>query len=189
MIAYLRRAPATPELEPARVVDFANLPPKAQDPIVVGVCALGTTIKQAGSQAAFAAVDRDAVVAFARHCLRSGATTFVMVSSVGADKDAKNFYLRVKGEAEAAVAALGFPRLVILRPSLLLGSRQESRPGEAVARAILPAINPLMAGPLRRYRAIDAAVVSTAMVAAAIDPTAGHFVWHWDEIMAASVTA
>jgi uncharacterized protein YbjT (DUF2867 family) len=103
-------------------------------PARVALCALGTTIKKAGSEAAFRAVDLDAVVAFARWAKDGGAEVLGLVSSVGADVSASSFYLRVKGQAEEAIAAIGFRSFVALRPGLLLGDRSESRPGDSVGR-------------------------------------------------------
>ncbi len=195
VVAYGRRAPsrAHPRLV-ARVVDFARLaegaPPSAPPGgALVGLCALGTTIRAAGSEAAFRAVDLDAALAFARRLRDAGAARFVLVSSVGADPRARSFYLRVKGELEEAVAALGFPSFVALRPSLLLGPRAEARPGEAIAQRALPFLAPLLAGGLRRYRAIGADVVAGAMVAAAREAPPGRVVWHPDELVAAAARA
>lgn len=170
-----------------RVVDFATIDAQPPAAASAAICALGTTIKAAGSQAAFRAVDHDAVVGFARWARRSGAETFALVSSVGADPHARGFYLRVKGEAEAAVRAIGFPTLVVLRPSLLLGPRTERRPGEALARALAPALAPLMVGGLRRYRAISADLVAGALVRAVTGAApGGATVWEHDEIVAAA---
>jgi uncharacterized protein YbjT (DUF2867 family) len=189
VVALARRPlPAQPRLE-TRVVDFAALDREAAVPCAAALCALGTTIKTAGSQAAFRAVDHDAVVSFARWARRGGAATFVLVSSVGADATARNFYLRVKGEAEESVAAVGFARLVVLRPSLLLGDRAERRAGEGVARKLAPAFNPLLLGGLRRYRAIGAGDVSAAAVAAARDDAPGRLVWEYEQIQAAAASA
>jgi uncharacterized protein YbjT (DUF2867 family) len=186
VVALARRplAVAEPKLR-VELVDFARLAERAPPPATVALCALGTTIKQAGSQAAFRQVDHDAVAEFGRFALRAGCQTFVLVSSVGADPAARSFYLRVKGEAEATIGALGFPRLVVLRPSLLLGARAESRPGEAAARVLMPALAPLLIGSLRRYRGIGVDTVAAAMVAAARSQEAGHFVWEHDQIAAA----
>lgn len=184
VVAAGRRAlPAEPRLT-SLVVDFARLDDTPVAPAQVALCALGTTMKQAGSPAAFRAVDHDAVVAFARWARRGGATTFALVSSAGADPGARNFYLQVKGETEQAVAEIGFPRFVALRPGLLLGHRAEARPAEAFARAVMPAINPLLPGRLRRWRGVPAPVVARALVAAAAAPDPGRFVWHVDEIVA-----
>jgi uncharacterized protein YbjT (DUF2867 family) len=157
----------------ARRVDFARLGEEVPVPADVACCALGTTIAAAGSQEAFRRVDYDATLAFARHALACGVRRFVLVSSVGADPASGNFYLRVKGEVEQALRALPFEALVILRPGLLLGDRRESRPAEAVARLVSPVLNPLLVGPLARYRAVRADHVAAAMVTCVIDDRAG----------------
>ena len=130
-------------------------------------CCLGTTRRAAGSEAAFRAVDHDLVLAFARLARAAGAQRFIVVSAVGADPAARNFYLRVKGETEDALAALQFPALHIMQPSLLLGSRREWRPTESVAGLLAPLLNPLLLGRLAAWRAVDADKVATAMLMAA----------------------
>jgi uncharacterized protein YbjT (DUF2867 family) len=130
----------------------------------VAYIALGTTIKAAGSQAAFATNDRDAVIAIAKAAQQAGVTRLAVVSALGADPQSSIFYNRVKGEMEAGLAALGFKRLVIARPSLLAGRRdllgQPLRLGEKVALTLLAPIDRLL--PMR-LRPIDAAVVARAM--------------------------
>lgn len=121
------------------VVDYAKplvgLPP-ADD----AFCCLGTTIKVAGSQAAFRAVDFDAALAFARAARACGATRLGVVSALGADASSGVFYNRVKGELEQAVRTLGFECVLLARPSLLLGDRtalgQPTRIGERVGAAL-----------------------------------------------------
>ena len=98
------------------------------------ICALGTTIRKAGSKDAFARVDRDYVAAFAALGRAAGASHFGLVSAVGSDARSSNFYLRTKGEAEAAVRACGYLRVDNARPSFLLGQRAEARIGERVQR-------------------------------------------------------
>jgi uncharacterized protein YbjT (DUF2867 family) len=154
----------------------------------VAFCALGTTIANAGSQDAFRRVDLDGVVAFARRAALASARHLVLVSSVGADASSTNFYLRVKGETEQAVSAVGFRGVSILRPGLLVGPRAESRPAEAVARAVVPLANPLLVGPLRRYRSIEADTVGAAMVGAALARKPGVQVIEYDEIVALART-
>jgi uncharacterized protein YbjT (DUF2867 family) len=128
------------------------------------VSALGTTMRQAGSRAAFRAVDLDTVVAFARAAAGSGARRMVTVSSVGADRRSANFYLRIKGEMEAALEGLGFERLDILRPGLLRGPRGGNRrAGERIAIALSPLANLALRGRLGRYAAIDADIVASAV--------------------------
>ncbi|MGE4071634.1 MAG: NAD(P)H-binding protein [Lysobacterales bacterium] len=132
----------------------------------VFVSTLGTTLRQAGSASAFAAVDRDLVVTLAQLARAEGATQALVVSSVGAQASSRNLYLRVKGEMEAQIAALGFARVDFLHPGLLLGQRNgPPRPGEGIAQALAPWFNPLLIGPLRQYGAISAGAVATAVVA------------------------
>ena len=133
-------------------------------------CCLGTTIGVAGSQAAFRAVDFDAVLAFARAAKVAGVQRLGVVSALGADARSAVFYNRVKGEAEQALRELALPRLVIARPSLLLGDRavlgQPLRPGEAWAQRLTPWLGPLLPARLRPIRADAVAAALLAAVAA-----------------------
>ncbi len=146
-------------------------------------CTLGTTIAKAGSQAAFRAVDYELPMRAARAAKEAGVEQFLLVSSVGADPGSSNFYLRTKGELERDLAALKLPALHIFRPGLLLGQRQEFRLSEAFAQRIGPLLNPMMMGPLRKYRSVRAKTVGEAMVAAALRGGNGIFTYHFDEIM------
>lgn len=156
----------------AEVVDFANLPPGALAAPDL-YCCLGTTIKKAGGQAAFRAVDLDLPLSLAKRALAEGAKRLFLVTANGSDAGSAVFYNRVKGELEAAVSALPFKAVHILRPSLLLGARGESRPAEAVAQGLAPLLSPLMVGPLRRYRPIEAKAVARAMLALAAGAETG----------------
>jgi uncharacterized protein YbjT (DUF2867 family) len=142
-------------------------------PLDWAFCALGTTIKVAGSQAAFRAVDVDAVLAFAAAARAAGASRFGLVSAMGADARSAVFYNRCKGEVEQALQAQGWPRLVIARPSLLLGERdalgQPVRPAEALAQRLMPAVGWLIPKAVRPIRA-DA--VATALAEAVAAPGA-----------------
>jgi len=149
----------------------------------VFVC-LGTTMKKAGSRQAFRAVDHDAVLEAARVAVAGGARDVFLVSSLGADPAARGFYLRVKGETEAALAELPLRSLHVFRPSILTGARTESRPAERAGIIVAGLLSPLMAGPLRRYRPIPAALVARAMVRIARDPCEGRFVHESEEIAA-----
>jgi uncharacterized protein YbjT (DUF2867 family) len=126
-------------------------------------CCLGTTMKNAGSESAFRAVDHDLVIQFANFALGAGVERFVVVSSVGADAGSRNFYLRVKGETEKDLERLRFRSLDIFQPSMLLGSRREFRAMELVAQPAMQIVGPLMFGQWARFRAIDAATVAAAM--------------------------
>jgi uncharacterized protein YbjT (DUF2867 family) len=138
------------------------------------ISTLGSTMKQAGSQAAFRAVDHDLVLAFAAAARAAGATRMATVSSVGADPASKTFYLRIKGETDAALEALGFPRLDIFRPGLLRGARGgERRRGERLAILASPLVNLVLQGPLDRFAAIDAEHVAAAIAASLTGPASG----------------
>ena len=129
------------------------------------VSALGTTMRAAGSEAGFRAVDFDSVTAFAAAARRAGARHMVTVSSVGADPESRNFYLRTKGEMERSLEALGFDRLDILRPGLLRGERgTDRRLGERIGIALSPVVNLVLRGRLDRFAAIDADLVASAIL-------------------------
>ena len=130
----------------------------------LALCCLGTTIKAAGSQEAFRAVDHGLVLAFARACRAAGVPTFAAVSAAGADPGSRIFYSRVKGEAEADLGALGFPSLSLLRPSLLLGERAQRRPLERAAIGAFRALAPILP---RGVRGVEASAVARALLAAA----------------------
>ena len=147
------------------VVDFRALPPLPHaDELYL---ALGTTIKVAGSQDAFRAVDYEANLAVARAAAASGATKTGVVSAMGANPRSPVFYNRVKGETEEALAALGFATLVIARPSFLAGNRealgQLVRGGEKLALRISEALRPLIP---RNYASIAAKDVAAALLQA-----------------------
>lgn len=159
-----RPLPSRPGRTPM-VVDFAALPelPAAE----IAFCALGTTIKVAGSQAAFRAVDFAAVLAFANAAKAAGVTRFGAVSALGADARSSNFYSRVKGEAEAALRLLGFEVLVLARPSLLAGDRgalgQPERRGEQIGQRVAGWLGPLVPAGLKP---IEAEVLARALIRA-----------------------
>lgn len=144
------------------VADFAALP--LLPAVDVAICALGTTIRIAGSQAAFRAVDFDAVLAFARAAQAAGVTHFMMVTAVGADPKSTVFYSCVKGEIEQAVTALGFARLDIMQPGLILGPRADRRPVEAFLQWIAPVLKSLLSGRLDKYGGISGDAVAAAIV-------------------------
>jgi len=148
-------------------------------------CCLGTTIKAAGSQQAFRKVDLEVPVAVAREAHAAGAGQYLVVTAVGSDARSRVFYNRVKGEAEDALRAIDFPRgLKIFHPSLLLGERAKPRTGEQAASLLMRATRPLFAGPLARYRAIDALDVARAMHAAATRDGGGVEVYEGERLFA-----
>lgn len=144
-------------------------------------CCLGTTIRVAGSQAAFREVDYDYSLAVARGAQSHGAKQFLFVSAMGADAHSSVFYSRVKGELEEAIAALGYGAAIAFRPSLLAGVRRENRPGERVA---LMAMQPLRWLVPRQYRPVADVAVARAMVGYAKRGLAGFHVVPSDAIQA-----
>jgi uncharacterized protein YbjT (DUF2867 family) len=167
------------------VADFERLDEHADAFAVDAVfCCLGTTIRKAGSREAFLRVDHDYPVAAARLASGRGARRFLLVTALGANAGSRVFYNRVKGEVERDVAALPFEGVALLRPSLILGPRAERRTAEALAQRLAPLAAPLLAGPLRKYRAVDAAAVARAMVRLARDGFRGTRVVESDEIAA-----
>lgn len=179
-----RRMQRVPDHVDQYVADFARLDTVPCDGVTDVFCALGTTIKKAGSQAAFRQVDIDIPLALARASRRCGVSCFALVSSVGASSASSNFYLQTKGELEDELRKVGFERLLIFRPSILLGERAESRPGERVGAAAGSLIAPLLIGGLRRYRPVRAATVARAMVNAVLASAAGTHVFEYPDIMA-----
>ncbi len=168
----VRRAVPASGQRRVHVVDYTALPalPAADE----AYCCLGTTIKAAGSRAAFRAVDFDAVLAFARAARQAGVRRFAVVSALGSSQRSAAFYNRVKGEMEQALIGLGFASLVIVRPSLLAGDRsalgQPQRPGERLALALTA---PLAALIPKAWRPIAAATVARAMRRALADARPG----------------
>ena len=145
-------------------------------------CALGTTIRQAGTQARFREVDYEYPVAAARLAAAAGAQRYVLVSSMGADPSSKIFYSRVKGETEAAVRASGVPMISIVRPSLLLGEREQFRLGERIGVWVARPLMFAFAGPLRKYRPIEADDVAAVMVRVAQMFLPGTHVYENDQL-------
>lgn len=145
-----------------QIVDFDALPslPHAD----AAFCGLGTTIKAAGSQHAFRAIDVDAVIAFAERSQEAGVKHFVLVTAVGADADSAVFYSRMKGEVERTVEAMDFGGVDILQPGLLIGQRSERRPVEGFFQAISPIFSPLLPPQMDRYGGIGADAVARAVV-------------------------
>lgn len=150
----------------AHVVDFAALPPLP--PVDEAYLALGTTIKVAGSQAAFRAVDFEANLAMARAAVAAGARRIGLVSAMGADARSSVFYSRTKGELEEALGSLALDALVIARPSLLLGDRtalgQPTRTGERIGQFLSPILRFILPANFRPITAYEVARALTLRV-------------------------
>ena len=179
-----RTLPLTHPKLTQRTADFDRLDALADFPRVDDVfCSLGTTMRRAGSPDAFRKVDYTYVVELARIAVRHRASQFLLVSAIGADRDSRVFYSRVKGETEAAVRAIPFDAIHVFRPSLLLGARSESRPLERVGIVVGGTFRFLFIGPLRRYRPVRADTVARAMIAAAKEGRRGVHVHEFDRIV------
>lgn len=169
VVALTRRAlrDATHAKVESRVVDFDRLD-EAKEHFRVShiVCALGTTIKKAGSQASFRRVDHDYPVAAARLGVEQGAQHFLLVSALGANTRSRIFYNRVKGDVEQAIRALPYRSVTIARPSILLGDREETRAGEAIGK-VLSKFAP------RRIKAVPASDVAASLLRAALGDAPG----------------
>jgi len=150
-----------------RIVQFDKLQSQLQGIVCQdALCCLGTTLREAGSREEFRKVDFDYVLSFAAAAKAAHAQRFIVVSSAGANPQSKNFYLRTKGEMEAALVNVGFPALDIFQPSMLLGWRRQTRPLELAASLAMPLVNPLLFGAREQYRGIPARTVAAAMAAA-----------------------
>lgn len=147
------------------VIDFGKLPAAiAGINADHGYCCLGTTIKKASTKDNQYIIDHDYVVEFARGCHAAGVRRFAVVSSIGANPESSNFYLRTKGKMEQDVKLIPFDGIYILQPSFLLGGRKEYRAGEKAGIALMKIMNPLMVGKLKKYKGIHASTVAKCMI-------------------------
>jgi len=164
-------------------VDFSNL--EGFDPGVaiheVYIC-LGTTQKKAGGKSGFFTVDHDYVLNVARWAKQNGAERVCLISSIGANPKSSSYYLKTKGKVEQEIMALGFKHLCIVRPSLLLGEREERRWAEELAAKVYPALSFLLVGKLKKYRAVKAEKVAEAMFRFTTQMTEKHLIVESDKI-------
>jgi uncharacterized protein YbjT (DUF2867 family) len=149
------------------VGELLALLPTLSGTIDTAFCCLGSTLKQAGSQEAFRAIDHDLVLAFARRAKKMGARHLLVISSLGANPDSSIFYLKVKGEMEAA--------LTIARPSQLLGPRLEMRLSERIAAPL----SQLLPG---KYHGIEACTLARALWRLALEEGDGVRIVESDEL-------
>ena len=153
------------------VLDFAQLATVAQGwQVDAVICALGSTIKQAGSREAFQQIDHGYPLAIARAARANGCEVFALNSAAGANPRSLVFYSRVKGALEQDLRALGFASLTLVRPGLIGGERAERRAGEHLASVVLGALAPVLP---RAWRINPATRIADALVQAALDPQPG----------------
>jgi uncharacterized protein YbjT (DUF2867 family) len=143
-------------------------------------CTVGTTQKKVkGDKEAYRKVDYDIPVHAARFCKMVGCNVFVLVSAVGANSKSKNFYLHLKGEVEDQVGKLGIESVHIMRPSMLMGDRDEFRVGEKIGTPLMKAFSFLLPS---KYKPIDANDVARAMVSASKNNEEGFFVYEYEDM-------
>ncbi len=166
VIAYFRHKPENlpVKIQSKPITDDVTINPQVDD---VFIC-LGTTMRKAGSKDAFRKVDFEMVVELAEKAQRARAQRLVVISSIGANPKSRNFYLRTKGQLEEKVKQLNYELCAIIRPSLLLGHRNEFRLGERLSIWLYRIFRFTFVGPLRRYRGIDATDVAKAMISLAL---------------------
>jgi len=127
-------------------------------------CCIGTTRAKTPDKVLYHRIDYGIPIAAAQLCLQNNIKTFIVISSLGADAKSKIFYNRTKGEMENTVLALGIPKTHILQPSLIRGNRDEKRVGENFFKKLMCFINPLLIGPIKKYRSIDPEAIVSAMI-------------------------
>lgn len=126
-------------------------------------CCLGTTMKKAGSKEQFEKVDFEYPLTVAALAKNKGVGHFIVISAMGANEKAFAYYSRVKGNLERELINMDFPKLSIVRPSLITGNRPEFRLGETVGEKVLKVLNPLLVGPMKKLRSIPAKQIAKAM--------------------------
>jgi uncharacterized protein YbjT (DUF2867 family) len=147
-----------------KIIDFSKLKsfPDLFDADEIFIC-LGTTINKAGSKAAFEHVDLELPTEIAMLAEQGNANQVIMISSLGADKNASSFYLSTKGKAEKALLDRSTTTYIV-RPSMLFGDRSELRIGESIGKFFIKIVGPLMVGRLKKYKGIYADEVAKSMI-------------------------
>ena len=146
-------------------------------------CAMGTTLAKAGSKENQYKIDCTYPYEIGKIAKANGVKQYILVSSVGADFESSNFYLRTKGDLEKKIQSLDFQNFVSIRPSMLLGDREESRLGEKIGKVLSNILSPLLFGSLRKYHGIEATDVAKAMQRFANQGLSGVKYVEYDEIM------
>ena len=146
-------------------------------------CCLGTTIKKAGSKSAFKKVDLEYPKRIAELAVENGVNQFILVSSVGADRNSSVFYSQVKGELEDEVMQMDFWATHVLQPSLLLGERKESRPLERVGVMISQRLDNFIGSFLGKYRPVKGEDVASAMLVVAQNLERGNHTYSSDQLV------
>ena len=145
-------------------------------------CCLGSTLQKTPDKKEYYKIDHDHPVKLAEIALKNGVEQYHLVSSIGADPNSSNFYLKMKGETEEDIKKVGLKALCIYRPSILVGERTESRKLERVTIKLMLLLSPLLLGPLKKYRAIHAKVVAKAMFKTSLKKREGVYIYSSEQI-------
>lgn len=165
------------------IIDFDK--PETYKELVVGddfFCTIGTTIKKAGNKDAFRKVDFEYPKQFAAFALQNKVKQFLIISSLGADSNSGNFYLKTKGEIQDFLKDCNFESVAVLQPSLLLGNRTEFRLGEKIGAFFMKTLSFLFLGNLKKYKAIEGKTVAKAFLAIAKTNNSGFKIYESDVI-------
>jgi uncharacterized protein YbjT (DUF2867 family) len=165
------------------IIDFDK--PETYKELVVGddfFCTIGTTIKKVGSQKAFRKVDFEYPKQFAAFALQNKVKQFLIISSLGADANSGNFYLKTKGEIEDFLKDCNFESVSVLQPSLLLGNRTEFRLGEKAGAFFMKTLSFLFFGNLKKYKPIESETVAKALLKIAQTNNKGFKIYESDAI-------
>lgn len=145
-------------------------------------CAIGTTIRKAGSKAAQYHIDCEIPYQIAKIAKTNNVKQFLLVSSIGADLNSSNFYLKTKGDLEHKIKELNFCTFVAVRPSILYGERNETRIAEKIGLFFSKLISPLLFGNLNKYAGIEASKVANALIYFADNKLSGNHFFESDEL-------
>jgi uncharacterized protein YbjT (DUF2867 family) len=165
------------------IVDFDK--PESYKKSITGhavFCCLGSTKKKTPDLSIYRKIDHDYPVTLAQTAFQNKVKQYHLVSALGADKRSANFYTKMKGETEEDVQTIGLPTVHIYQPSLLTGSRNESRPLERIAASVMKVVDPLLIGSLKKYRSIPAATVARAMFKLSLNNQEGVYIHPSDHI-------
>jgi uncharacterized protein YbjT (DUF2867 family) len=162
-----------------KTASFENIVPGHQ----TAICALGVGQPSTISKEEFVSIDHDAVLAFAVSCKRAGVQHFELLSSVGASATSSSFFLNTKGKLEEALKSLDFARLSLFHPSLIVTPTNRYGIAQAIALTVTPIINPLLLGPLRKFRAIPVTNLGKAMATNILNDGEGIETLYWDDFL------
>jgi uncharacterized protein YbjT (DUF2867 family) len=165
------------------LLDSVDLKDYNIDKIDAGLCALGSSIKKAGSKESFIKVDKDFVINVAKFSKRFGAEQFLVISSLGANQKSSFFYNKVKGEMEDSLRALNFKKLIIFRPSVILGQRKEVRVAERFFVKMSPFLSTTLIGPFKKYRGIEATILANHFTNAIFTNSVGSIIIENEEML------